>query len=137
MTAKSRQRSYADKRNRKLEFQVGDKVFLRISPTKGVLRFGKIMKLNPRFMGPYEILDQVGEIAYRLALPPLLSEVHRVFHVSMLNKYVPDSSYILQHDPFQIDKDLSYEEQPIQILDCKIKDLHKNSISLAKVLWKN
>ena len=102
-----------------------------------MLRFRKKGKLNPRFIGPYEILDRIGEVAYRLALPPSLSGVHNVFHVSMLRKYVPDPSHILQHEPLQIGEDLSYEEQPVQILDRKVKDLRNKSISLVKVLWRN
>ena len=102
-----------------------------------MLRFGKKGKLNPRFIGPYEILDRIGEVAYRLALPPSLSGVHNVFYVLMLRKYVPDPSHILQHEPLQIDEDLSYKERPVQILDRKVKDLRNKSISLVKVLWRN
>ena len=82
--AQSRQKSYADVRRRDLEFEVGDKVFLKVAPMKGVFRFGCKGKLSPCFMGPFEILERVGQVAYRLALPPVLSRVHNVFHVSML-----------------------------------------------------
>ena len=95
-SAQSRQKSYADKRRRPLEFQVGDSVFLKISPFKGIIRFGKRGKLNPRYIGPYEILERVGKAAYRLALPPNVATVHNVFHVSMLKKYVPDKSHVLE-----------------------------------------
>ncbi|KAL5560324.1 hypothetical protein UlMin_036535 [Ulmus minor] len=98
----SRQKSYADKRRRPLEFQVGDSVFLKISPFKGIIRFGKRGKLNPRYIGPYEILERVGKAAYRLALPPNLATVHNVFHVSMLKKYVPDKSHVLEQEPIEI-----------------------------------
>ena len=81
---------------RDLEFQVGDRVFLRISPWKGVLRFGKKGKLSPRYMGPYEIVERIGEIAYRLRLPPELARIHDIFHVSMLQKYMVDPSYVLR-----------------------------------------
>ena len=86
-TAQSRQKSYADKRRRPLEFQVGDAVFLKVAPLKGVTRFGKKGKLRPRFIGPFEILQRIGKVAYRLALSPDLAAVHNVFHVSMLKKY--------------------------------------------------
>lgn len=93
--ARSRQKSYADTRRRELQFQVGDKVFLKVSPVRGTLRFGQKGKLSRRFIGPYEILSKIGDVAYRLALPPELSGVHNVFHVSMLKKYVSIPSHIL------------------------------------------
>ena len=79
-----------------IEFEVGDKVFLKISPWKGIVRFGKRGKLSPRFIGPYEVIERIGPVAYRLALPPELSQVHDVFHVSMLRRYMSDPSHILQ-----------------------------------------
>ncbi|KAL5578646.1 hypothetical protein UlMin_011088 [Ulmus minor] len=121
-SAQSRQKSYADKRRRPLEFQVGDSVFLKVSPFKGVIRFGKRGKLNPRYIGPYEILERVGKTAYRLALPPNLASVHNVFHVSMLKKYVSDKSHVLEQEPIEIHEDLSFEEKPVQILDYKNQD---------------
>ncbi|KAJ0081607.1 hypothetical protein Patl1_12146 [Pistacia atlantica] len=117
--AQDRQKSYADKRRRELEFQVGDKVFLKVSPWKGVLRFGKRGKLSPRYIGPYEILGRIGEVAYQLALPQELERIHNVFHVSMLLKYVADPSHILQQQPIQLDEHLTYEERPVQIVDYK------------------
>ena len=95
LTAQSRQKSYADKRRRPLEFEVGNHVLLKVSPTRGVFRFGKKGKLSPRYIGPFEILERVGNLAYRLALPPSLSRVHNVFHVSQLRKYVADTSHII------------------------------------------
>ncbi|KAL5564136.1 hypothetical protein UlMin_027300 [Ulmus minor] len=136
-SAQSRQKSYADKRRRPLEFWVGDSVFLKVSPFKGVIRFGKRGKLNPRYIGPYEILERVGKTAYRLALPPNLASVHNVFHVSMLKKYVSDKSHVLEQEPIEIHEDLSFEEKPVQILDYKIKTLRNKDISLVKVLWPN
>ena len=91
----NRQKSYADPKCRNLEFQVGDYVFLRVSPWKGVKRFGKKGKLSPRFVGPFEILERIGQVAYRLALPPAFSVVHNVFHVSTLRRYVHDVNHIL------------------------------------------
>ncbi|KAL6125247.1 hypothetical protein ACLB2K_073306 [Fragaria x ananassa] len=92
--AQSRQKSYADIRRKDLEFQVGDWVFLKLSPWKGVVRFGKRGKLSPRYIGPYEIIVRVGSLAYRLALPSELSRIHNVFHVSMLRKYIADPSHV-------------------------------------------
>uniref|UniRef100_A0A2N9EEP8 RNA-directed DNA polymerase n=1 Tax=Fagus sylvatica TaxID=28930 RepID=A0A2N9EEP8_FAGSY len=130
----SRQKSYADKRRKDLEFEVGDMVFLRVAPMKGVMRFGKKGKLSPRFVGPFEILEKIGPVAYRLALPPALSGIHNVFHVSMLRKYIPEPSHVLSYDQLQIKDDLSYEEVPIEILDRKEHMLRTKSIPLVKVL---
>ncbi|KAL5570666.1 hypothetical protein UlMin_027241 [Ulmus minor] len=103
----------------------------------GVMRFGKKGKLSPRFIGPFEILERVGKVAYKLALPPELSSVHNVFHVSMLKKYVSDPSHVLEHEPIQVNEDLTYEEKPVQILDRKDKTLRNKVIPLVKVLWRN
>ncbi|KAL5540174.1 hypothetical protein UlMin_045925 [Ulmus minor] len=135
--AQSRQKSYADKRRRPLEFNEGDHVFLKIAPMKGVMRFGRKGKLSPRFIGPFEILKRVGKVAYQLALPPSLSAVHNVFHVSMLKKYVSDPSHVLQEAPVEIDEKLSYEERPVRILDRKTKELRNKIVALVKVLWRN
>ena len=94
-------------------------MFLRVSPTRGVMRFGVRGKLNPRYVGPFEVLDHVGEVAYRLALPPSLAGVHNVFHVSMLRRYIFDPSHIIELMPLRIGKDLTYEEHPMQIVDRK------------------
>ena len=95
LTAQSRQKSYADKRRRPLEFEAGDHVFLKVMPKRGVVRFSKRGKLSPRFIGPFEVFERVGTVAYRLALLPSLSSVHEVFHVSMLRKYTPDPSHVV------------------------------------------
>ncbi|KAL0536214.1 hypothetical protein IC582_025155 [Cucumis melo] len=115
-TAQSRQKSYADVRRKDLEFEVGDKVFLKVTPMRGVLRFERRGKLSPRFVGPFEILERIGPVAYRLALPPSLSTVHDVFHVSMLRKYVSDPSHVVDYEPLEIDENLSYAEQPVEVL---------------------
>ncbi|KAL5578475.1 hypothetical protein UlMin_020174 [Ulmus minor] len=101
-TAQSRQKSYADRRRRPLEFQVGDLVFLKVAPMKGVMRFGKKGKLSPRYIGPFEILERIGKVAYKLALPSELYTVHNVFHVSMLRKYISDPSHVLESEPIEI-----------------------------------
>ncbi|KAA0051012.1 hypothetical protein E5676_scaffold675G00890 [Cucumis melo var. makuwa] len=98
LTAQSRQKSYVNERRKDLEFDVGDMVFLKVEPMKGVLRFEKKGKLSPRFVGPFEILERIGPVAYRLALPPAFSAVHDVFHVSMLRKYVADSTHVVDFE---------------------------------------
>ncbi|KAA0032696.1 pol protein [Cucumis melo var. makuwa] len=137
LITQSRQKSFADGRCKDLEFQVGDMVFLKVAPMKGVLRFEKKGKLSPRFVGPFEILERIGPVAYHLALPPSLSAVHDVFHVSMLRKYVTDPTHVVDFEPLQISKDLSYEEQPHEILAREVKMLRNRGISLVKVLWRN
>ena len=116
---------------------MGDHVFLRVSPTKGVMRFGIKGKLSPRFIGPFEVLDRVGEAVYRLALPPMLAGVHNVFHVSMLRKYVPDRNHVVAHEPLQLREDLTYEEQPVRIVDKKVQELRRRTIQYVKVQWNN
>ncbi|KAA0055516.1 pol protein [Cucumis melo var. makuwa] len=137
LTAQSGQKRYADVRRRDLEFDVGDKVFLKVTPMKGVLRFERRGKLSPCFVGPFEILERIGPIAYRLALPPSLSIVHDVFHVSMLRKYVPDPSHVVDYKPLEIDENLSYTEQPVEVLAREVKMLRNREIPLVKVLWRN
>ena len=135
--ARDRQRSYADNRHRDLQFEIGDRVFLKISPWKGILRFGRRGKLSPRFIGPYEIVSKVGPVAYRLKLPLELSWIHDTFHVSMLRKYIPDPSHVLREQPVQLKENRNYEETPVQIVDHKEQVLRSKVISLVKVLWRN
>ena len=134
---RDRQKSYADNSRRDLQLEIGDRVFLKISPWKGVLRFGRRGKLSPRFIGPYEIMSKVGPVAYRLKLPPELSRIHDTFHVSMLRKYIPDPSHVLREHPVQLKENLTYEETHVQILDRKEHVLRNKVIPLVKVLWKN
>ncbi|XP_043699989.1 uncharacterized protein LOC122650659 [Telopea speciosissima] len=115
--AQSRQKGYTDQRRKDLEFLIGDKVFLKVSPTKGVMRFSKKGKLSPRYIGPSEILAKIGPVAYWLALQPSLDGVHDVFHVSMLRKYVHDPSHVLSQEPPELAADMSYKEQLEKILD--------------------
>ena len=104
---------------------------------KGVVRFGKRGKLNPRYIGPFEILRRVGPVAYRLKLTPELANVYDVFHVSMLRKYIPDSSHIVVQPPIEIEKNLSCEERPVRIMDRQEKRLRNKSIPLVKIWWEN
>ncbi|EOY14055.1 Retrotransposon protein, putative [Theobroma cacao] len=135
--AQDRQKSYADKRRKDLEFKIDDRVFLKVSPWKGVIRFAKRGKLNPRYIGPFRIIERIGPVAYRLELPPELDRIHNVFHVSMLKKYVPDPSHILEAPLIELHDDLKFEVQPVSILDRKDRVLRNKSISMVKVLWKS
>ncbi|KAL0549835.1 hypothetical protein IC582_014324 [Cucumis melo] len=137
LTAQSRHKSYADVWRKDLEFDVGDMVFLKVALMKGVLRFEKKGKLSPRFVGPFEILERIGPVAYHLALPPSFSTVHDVFHVSMLRRYVTDPTHVVDSEPLQINENLSYEEQPVEILARDVKMLRNRGISLVKVLRRN
>ena len=92
---------------------MGDRVFLKVSPWKGVLRFGRRGKLRPRYIGPYEIIARVGPVAYILDLPSELSKVHNLFRVSMLRKYIPDPSHVLRDQPVELKDNLTYKEQPM------------------------
>ena len=100
--AQDRQRSYVDKHRREMEYDVNEKVFLKVSPWKDIIRFGKQGKLSPRYIGPYEILERVGPLAYRLALPQELSQIHDVFHIFMLRRYRSDPSYVVQESEIQL-----------------------------------
>jgi len=135
--AQDRQKSYADLKRKKIEFQPGDKVFVKVAPYKHVMRFGKKGKLAPRYIGPFEVLERVGRVAYRLALPPHLERVHDVFHVSLLRRYIPDPSHMLEMGEVELADDLAYQERPVQILDRRTKELRGKSIPLVKVLWRN
>ena len=112
--AQSRQKSYHDKRRKSLEFQEGDHVFLRVTPITGVGRALKSKKLTPRFIGPYQILERIGEVAYRIALPPSLANLHDVFHVSQLRRYVHDPSHVVQVDDVQVRDNLTVETSPMR-----------------------
>ncbi|XP_069155673.1 uncharacterized protein [Solanum lycopersicum] len=132
-SGQSRQKSYGDRRVRALVFMEGGHVWLRVSPMKGVMRFGKKGKLSPGFIGTFEILSRVGEVDYNLALSPSLSAVHTVFHVSMLRKYIPDESHVLSLDSVELSPDLTFEDQPIAILDRQVRKLRTNEIASVNV----
>ncbi|KAK8681398.1 hypothetical protein V6N13_053802 [Hibiscus sabdariffa] len=118
-----RQKAYADTKRRDIRHEVGDRVFLKVSPWKKVLRFGKKGKLSHRYIGPFEVLEKVGFVAYQLALPPEFDKIHNVFHVSMLKKYRLDPSHVLEPEEVELNPDLSYEEEPVMILDREVKRL--------------
>ena len=108
-----------DVRRRPLEFAVGDHSFLRVMPKRRVVRIGKRGKLSPRFIGPFEILERAGTVAHRLALPPSMSGVHEVFHVSMLRKHTPDPAHVVDWGQIDVDTDGTFEEEPLCILDSR------------------
>ncbi|KAD2392815.1 hypothetical protein E3N88_39792 [Mikania micrantha] len=131
----SRQKSYADKRRKPLEFQVGDRVLLKVSPWKGVVHFRKKGKLAPRYVGPFEIIERIGPVAYRLTLLDEFSCVHDVFHVSYLKKCLFDESLVIPIEEIQVDEQLHFVEEPLEIMDRKVKQLRRSRIPLVKVRW--
>jgi hypothetical protein len=133
--AQSRQKSYADRRRKPLQFQVGDYVYLRVSPTKGVQRFGIKGKLAPRYVGPFEITESYGPVAYRLCLPTQLAAIHDVFHISQLKKYIKVPTEVIEQQANEIEPDLSYIEQPLKILDTKERSTRRKKIKMYKILW--
>ena len=137
LTAQNRQKSYANVRRRPLEFEVGDHVFLKVMPKRGVVWFGKRGKLSPRFIGPFEILERVGTIAYQLALPPSMPGVHEVFHVSILRRYTPDPTHVVDWGEIEVDTDGTFEEGPVCILDSRDQVLRRKTVRLVRVLWQH
>ncbi|GJZ56543.1 putative reverse transcriptase domain-containing protein [Tanacetum coccineum] len=133
--ARDRQKSYVDRRSKPLEFEVGDKVMLKVSPWKGVIRFGKREKLNPRYIGPFKILAKLGMLAYRLELLEQLSRVHSTFHVSNLKKCFVDEPVAISLDEIQIDDKLNFIEEPVEIMDREVKRLKHSRIPIVKVRW--
>jgi hypothetical protein len=118
-----------------LQFQVGDFVYLRVSPTKGVQRFDIKGKLAPRYVGPFEVLEIYGPVAYRIRLPSQLATIHDVFHISQLKKCIKVPTEIVESQAIEIEPDLSYTEQPIQILDTKERVTRRKKIKMYKILW--
>ncbi|KAM2554744.1 hypothetical protein TB2_018841 [Malus domestica] len=135
--AQDRHKGLADKHATNRVYKVGDWVFLKLSPWKGIVRFGKKGKLSPRYIGPYQITERVCEVAYKLELPSELSRVHDVFHVSMIRHYVSDPSHVLPSQPLEINPNLTYDEELVTILDWKDKVLRNKIVRMVKVLWRN
>jgi hypothetical protein len=133
--AQSRQKSYTDQRRKPLQFQVGDYAYLRVSPTKGVQRFGIKGKLAPRYIRPFEITEAYGPVAYRLRLPTQLATIHDVFNISQLKKCIKVPTEIIEQQAIEIEPDLSYIEQPLQILDTKERSTRRKKIKMYKILW--
>ena len=132
-----RQGSNANLKRKNIEFEVGDKVFLKVSPWKKILRFGRKGKLSPKFIDPYEILERVGLVAYRLALPLELAKLHDVFQVSMLRRYRSNTSHILPIQNIQVQEDFTFDEESKAILDREIRRLRNKQVPLVKVLWQH
>ncbi|GJU73180.1 putative reverse transcriptase domain-containing protein [Tanacetum coccineum] len=130
-TARDRQKSYADLKRKPMEFQVGDKVMLKVSPWKGVVRFGKRGKLNPRYVGPFKVLKKVGAVAYKLELPQELSRVHNTFHVSNLKKCYSDDPLVVPLEGLQVDDKLHFVEEPVEVMD-RSKELSKAMFPIVK-----
>ena len=134
-TARSRQKSYADRRRKPLEFQAGDHVLLKVSPWKGMVRFGKRGKLNPRYIGPFEILARIGPVAYKLQLPQELQGIHDTFHVSNLKKCLSDEPLVVPLEEIQVNPTLHFGEEPVEIMDREVKRLKQSRIPIVKVRW--
>ncbi|GJR81344.1 putative reverse transcriptase domain-containing protein [Tanacetum coccineum] len=133
--ARNRKKSYADLKHKLMEFQVGDRVMLKVSPWKGVVRFGKRRKLSPRYVRPFKVLEKVGAVAYKLELPQELSRVHNTFHVSNLKKCYADEPLAVSLDGLHIDDKLHFVEEPVEIMDREVKWLKRSHIPIVKVRW--
>jgi hypothetical protein len=133
--AQSRQRSYADTRRRELSFEVGDFVYLKVSPIRGVRRFGVKGKLAPRYIGPYQILAKRGEVAYQINLLEKLSDVHDVFHVSQLKKCLCVPEEQLPVEGREVQEDLTYIEKPTRILETVDRVTRRKTIRMCQVRW--
>ena len=136
-TAQSRQKNYADKRCRPLIFEIGDHVYLRVSPKKGVQRFGVRGKLAPRYVGPFPVIERCGPVAYRVELPPHLSAVHNIFHVSQLKKCLRVPTKAIDIEDLQLEIDLVYPEHPVRIIDHKTRVTRNQVSDFYKVQWSN
>ena len=137
LTTQSRQKSYVDVRRRLLEFEIGDHVFLKVMPKRGVVKFGKRGKLSPRFIGLSEILERVGTVTYQLALPTNMSGVHEVFHVSMLRRYTPYPAHVVDWEEIEVDTDGTFEEGPVCMMDSRDQVLRRKTVRLVRVLWRH
>ncbi|GJY67736.1 putative reverse transcriptase domain-containing protein [Tanacetum coccineum] len=133
--ARDRQKIYADKRRKPLEFNVGEHFLLKVSPWKGVVRFGKKAKLAPRFIGSFEITERISPVAYRLRLPEELNGVHETFHVSNLKKCLADPTLQIPLDEIQVDAKLNFVEEPMEILEQEFKKHKQSRITIVKVRW--
>ncbi|GKB58634.1 putative reverse transcriptase domain-containing protein [Tanacetum coccineum] len=133
--ARDRQKSYANIRRKPIVFQVGDKVMLKVSPWKGVVHFGKRGKLNPRYVGPFKVIERVGTVAYRLELPQQLSRVHNTLHVSNLKKCLSGESLVIPLEELRVDDKLHFVGEPVEVMDREIKQLKRSHIPIIKVKW--
>ncbi|GJT82975.1 putative reverse transcriptase domain-containing protein [Tanacetum coccineum] len=134
-TARDRQKSYADLKRKPMEFQVRDKVMLKVLPWKRVMHFGKRGKLNPRYVGPFKVLKKIGVVPYKLELPQELSRVNNIFHVSNLKKCYSDDPLVVPLEGLQVDDKLHFVEEPIEIMDHEVKQLRRSRVPIVKVQW--
>ncbi|GJY89160.1 putative reverse transcriptase domain-containing protein [Tanacetum coccineum] len=134
-TARDRQKSYANLKRKPMEFQVRDKVMLKVSPWKGVVHFGKRGKLNPRYVEPFKVLKKVGAVTYKLELPQELSRVHNMFYVSNLKKCYSNDPLVVLLEGLQVDDKLHFVEQPVEIMDSEVKQLRQSRVPIVKVRW--
>ncbi|GKE33860.1 putative reverse transcriptase domain-containing protein [Tanacetum coccineum] len=135
LAARSRQKSYANKRAKPLEFEVGDKVLLKVSPWKGAVRFRKRGKFSPRYIGPFKILARVGHVAYTLELPEELKGIHSTFHISNLKKCLAEGDIVVLMEEIQLDDKLHVIEKPVEVVDREVKRLKQSRIPIVKVRW--
>ncbi|GJU41307.1 putative reverse transcriptase domain-containing protein [Tanacetum coccineum] len=133
--ARDRQKSYANIRRKPMVFQVGDKVMLKVSPWKGVVRFGKRGKLNPRYVSPFKIIKRVRTVSYKLELPQQLSQVHNTFHVSNLKKCLSNESFVIPLEELRVDDKLHFVLEPVEVMDSEIKQLKRSRSPIIKVRW--
>ncbi|GKB04999.1 putative reverse transcriptase domain-containing protein [Tanacetum coccineum] len=135
LTARSRQKSYADERRKLMEFSVGDMVMLKVSPWKGVIRFGKRGKLSPRYIGPFKIIERIGPVAYKLELPEKLRGIHNMLHFSNLKRCLADENLIIPLKEIHLDDKLHFIKEPVEIMDREVKQLKQSRIPIVKVRW--
>jgi hypothetical protein len=137
VVAQSRQKSYADRRRKPIKFEVGDFVYLKVSPMKSVQRFGVKQKLAPRYVGHFPIIEKSGAVAYKIQLPPEMSTVFNVFHVSQLKKclWVPEERVLL--GDIKLESDLTYEEKPVRVIDTQERVTRSRVVKWYKVMWSN
>ncbi|GKE48473.1 hypothetical protein Tco_1479731 [Tanacetum coccineum] len=135
ITARSRQKSYADVRRKPMEFQVGDMVVLKVSPWRGVIRFGKRGKLSPRYIGPFKIIEIIGPVAYKLELPDKIRGIHNTFHVLNLKKCLADKNLVIPLEEIQLDDKFHFIEELVENMDREVKRLKQSRIPIVKVRW--
>ncbi|KAJ0913566.1 putative nucleotidyltransferase, Ribonuclease H [Helianthus annuus] len=133
--ARDRQKSYADPKRKDFHFEIGDKVLLKVSPWKGVMRFGKKGKLSPRYIGPFEVTEHIRSVAYKLNLPEELSGIHNVFHICNLKKCFADESLVIPHTDVHIYESLEFVEKPLSIEGRQVKKLRRKHVPIVKVKW--
>ncbi|XP_028115318.1 uncharacterized protein LOC114313150 [Camellia sinensis] len=135
-TVQSRQKSCVDQRKRDLEYEIGDHVFIKVTPMKGQTRFDKKGKSTPRYIGQFQIVETLGPIAYQIALPLGMEQIDNVFHVSMLRGYLRDPFHVINYHLIALDGDMTYEEWSVQIINRQVKQLRNRSILMVTVEWR-